>query len=276
VLAQLQFLSIWEVLMAIVDICVVAYVLYRALVLIRGTRAVQLIKGILLLLILAAASRFLRLYTVNWLLEKAQVMLLVALPIVFQPELRRALEQLGRGRLFARSFLAIGEEEWVRIIGEVATAVGTLSRHRLGALIVVERETGLNEVIENGTRIDALVSNDLLVNLFVPNTPLHDGAAVLRGDRVMAAGCFLPLTENPEVDRSVGTRHRAAIGITEHSDAVSVVVSEETGVISLANGGKLYRELDVKALREMLTTLCVPSRRAGGVRPFGLGGRSGG
>lgn len=257
--------------MAIVDITVVAYVLYRVLVLIRGTRAVQLIKGVILLLILVTASRFLRLYTVNWLLEQAQVMLLVALPVVFQPELRRALEQLGRGRLFARSFLVMGEEEWGRVIKEIVEAAETLSRHKLGALIIIERETGLNEVVETGTRLEGLVSAELLINLFVPNTPLHDGAVIIRGDRILAAGCFLPLTENPDIDRAIGTRHRAAIGITEHSDCVSVVVSEETGIISLANAGKLGRYFDEKTLREMLTALCAPSRQPGGLH-FGLGG----
>ena len=270
-LAQLQFLSIWDIVMAIVDITVVAYVLYRVLVLIRGTRAVQLIKGVILLLILVTASRFLRLYTVNWLLEQAQVMLLVALPIVFQPELRRALEQLGRGRLFARSFLIMGEEEWGRVINEIVLAAETLAQHKLGALIVIERETGLNEVVETGTRLEGLVSADLLINLFVPNTPLHDGAVIIRGDRILAAGCFLPLTENADIDRAIGTRHRAAIGITEHSDCVSVVVSEETGIISLANAGKLGRYFDEKTLREMLTALCAPSRQPGGLH-FGLGG----
>lgn len=257
--------------MAIVDIAVVAYVLYRVLVLIRGTRAVQLIKGVILLLILVTASRFLRLYTVNWLLEQAQVMLLVALPIVFQPELRRALEQLGRGRLFARSFLIMGEEEWARVINEIVLAAETLASHKLGALIVIERETGLNEVVETGTRLESLVSADLLINLFVPNTPLHDGAVIIRGDRILAAGCFLPLTENPDIDRAIGTRHRAAIGITEHSDCVSVVVSEETGIISLANAGKLGRYFDEKTLREMLTALCAPSHQPGGFH-LGLGG----
>ena len=270
-LAQLQFLGIWDIVMAIVDIAVVAYVLYRVLVLIRGTRAVQLIKGVILLLILVTASRFLRLYTVNWLLGQAQVMLFVALPIVFQPELRRALEQLGRGRLFAHSFLIMGDEEWNRLINEVVLAVRTLARHKLGALIVIERETGLNEVVETGTRVDGLVSADLLINVFVPNTPLHDGAVVVRGDRILAASCYLPLTENPDVDRAIGTRHRAAIGITEHSDCVSVVVSEETGIISIANAGKLVRYLDEKALREMLTSLCAPSRQTGGIH-LGLGG----
>ncbi len=271
-LDQVRFSTAWDIVGALIDIAIVAFVFYKLFTLIRGTRAVQLLKGILVLLVATSVSRWLHLYTIHWLLQNVQVMLVVALPIVFQPELRRALEQLGRGRLFTRPLSQLGEEAVNRLVGEIARAVEILARNRVGALIVVERETGLNDLIETGSRIDGLVSADLLVNVFIPNTPLHDGAVIIRGDRVMAAGCFLPLSEALEVSRELGTRHRAALGVTEATDALCVVVSEETGSVSLASGGKLMRNLDDKTLRELLTALLLPARPA----PFGWFSRGAG
>lgn len=248
-------LGLLDVIAAAVDIAVVSYVLYRLFVLIRGTRAVQLLKGVIVLLAVSTLSRWLRLYTVNWLLAQAQVALIVALPVVFQPELRRALEQLGRGRLFRSPPPVLGEAEFQRLVGEIIKAVQVLTRNRIGALIVLERETRLGEVLDTGTKLDGLLSSEFLVNIFIPKTPLHDGAVIVRGNRVLAAGCVLPLTENPDLSKELGTRHRAAIGITEQSDALALTVSEETGVISLANAGKLIRHLDERTLQEMLTAL---------------------
>ncbi|MDP2871868.1 MAG: diadenylate cyclase CdaA [Bacillota bacterium] len=253
-LAQLRLMGFWDIVRTVLDISIVAYVLYRLLLLIRGTRAVQLIKGVTVLFIASWASELLNLSAVRFLLDKAQVALVVALPIVFQPELRRALEQLGRGGFIVRT-PQLGEEELVRVIADVVRAVGVLSKNKTGALIVLERESGLKEVAETGTAIDGRVSAELLINIFMPHTPLEDGAVLIRGNRVIAAGCFLPLSENPDLSRDLGARHRAAIGLTEESDALVVVVSEETGAISLANAGKLIRHLDQETLNEMLSAM---------------------
>ncbi|NPV43948.1 Cyclic di-AMP synthase CdaA [Koleobacter methoxysyntrophicus] len=241
--------------MDLIDIAIVAYVAYRAILLIRGTRAVQLIKGLAVLIISTKASEWLGLYTINWLLRNTMTVGVIALLIVFQPELRRALEQLGRGGFLVNPFFSISEEEINKLINELAHAVQVFTKNKMGALIVLERNTGLNEVIETGIEIGGKVTAELLVNIFIPNTPLHDGAVVIRNDKIMAAGCFLPLTENPNLSKELGTRHRAALGITEQSDAVSIIVSEETGVISVAVDGKLTRYLDIKTFKEMIKNL---------------------
>jgi len=246
-----DFRVIWDTL----DIIIVAYVLYRLFLLIRGTRAVQLVKGIVVLLLAGIAARWLELTTVVFILTYVQMALIVAVPVVFQPELRRALEQLGRGRLFSHAASALPEPELAKVIEEVTTACDVLARNKIGALIAIERDTGLKDIAETGTHIDGLVSSPFIINLFVPNAPLHDGAIIVRGNRIVAAGCFLPLSENPDLSRELGTRHRAAVGLTEQSDALVLVVSEETGAISLASGGKLMRRLDDANLREMLRNL---------------------
>ncbi|HCJ11077.1 MAG TPA: TIGR00159 family protein [Clostridiales bacterium] len=260
---------IWDTL----DIAIVAYIIYRLFLLIRGTRAVQLVKGLFVLLLVGVAARILELTTVIYILDYVQMALIVAVPVVFQPELRRALEQLGRvgrGGLFA-SAVTLPEAEVARVIDDIATACDVLGRNKIGALIVVERETGLKDIAETGTAIDGLVSSAFLINIFVPNAPLHDGAVIIRGNRVAAAGCFLPLSENPDLSRELGTRHRAAVGMTEQSDALVVVVSEETGWISLANAGKLIRHLDDATLREMLENLMKTETSAPApFRPLGL------
>ncbi len=242
-----------------VDIGIVAYGFYRLFLLIRGTRAVQLVKGIIAVLIAVPVSRWLRLNATHYVLQQIQVMLVVALPIVFQPELRRALETIGQGKFFSSESLLRQHEEtdWGRVVDEVARAADHLGRSRTGALIVLERTTGLNEYVATGIPIDARVSSALLENLFVPNTPLHDGACIVRSDRVVAAAAFLPLTESAQPGSELGSRHRAALGISEQSDAVVVAVSEETGWISLAVEGRLHRRLEDRALREILTRLLV-------------------
>ncbi|TDA66962.1 MAG: TIGR00159 family protein [Clostridia bacterium] len=242
-----------------VDVGVVAYVIYRGLVLIRGTRAGQLVQGLAVLVIVAFLSDRLGLTTINWILDQLGLVIMVALPVVFQPELRRALAYLGRGNILARSFSFLGVEDVSRLIKELVRTVGVLAKNRTGALIILERETRLNDYIETGIKIDGVVSAEFLVNIFMPRTPLHDGAAIIRGDRVVAAGCFLPLTDSPYLSRQLGTRHRAALGITEIADAVAVVVSEETGTISVAEGGKLTRYLEEKNLQQMLEDLLLPA-----------------
>lgn len=249
------------------DIVIVAFVLYRLLVLIRGTRAVQLLKGIVVILIATALSNLLHLVALNWLLNKLFTVGLIAIPILFQPELRRALEQLGRGGFFTFSLTAGGVEELQKMSAEIVKATQVLAKNKIGALMIIERKTGLTEYIETGTLIEALVSTELLINTFIPNTPLHDGAAVIRGSRMVAAGCFLPLTDNRSLDRKLGTRHRAAIGVTEQSDALAVVVSEETGQVSLAIDGVLNENLSESALVELLHSQLI-RKRSGALQLF--------
>lgn len=244
--------------LSVMDIVIVAYGFYRLFLLIRGTRAVQLIKGIAVLLIAVPVSKLLHLYTTHMLLVQIQTMLVVALPIVFQPELRRALEHLGQGRFISEGFLGHEEMDYTRLIDEISRAAERLSRTRTGALFVIERKTGLNEYAATGTEIGAVVTSALLENIFVPNTPLHDGAAIIRGNRVIAAAAFLPLTDSAQPGSELGSRHRAAIGISEQSDAIAIAVSEETGWVSVAVQGRLYRRLEDRALKEMLLRLIQP------------------
>ena len=235
----------------VIDISIVAFVLYKLLLLIRETRAEQVLKGLAILLFATKLSEVLQFNTIYWILKNTATVGVIALLIVFQPELRRALEQIGRGQLFDRLFLRDDMDPSI-LINEVVRSVQNLARMKVGALIVIERKTGINEIIETGVKIDGELSSALLENIFVVNTPLHDGAVVLRGDRIAAGRCFLPLIENNIISKQLGTRHRAAIGITEVSDAIAIVVSEETGVISIADNGKLTRYLDAKALKEIL------------------------
>lgn len=241
-------IGIWDM----VDMAIVAFVFYKLFMLIRETRAEQLIKGILVLLIATPLSGALQLHVINWILRNTMTVGMIALLIVFQPELRRALEYIGRTKFLTKSIADVEQEEIERLVEEVGEATASLSRQKIGALIVMEKETGLNEVIETGTLITGLVSRALLINIFIPNTPLHDGAVVIRKSRIMAAGCFLPLTDHVDLNRELGTRHRAAMGITEKSDALVVVVSEETGAISMAENGKLVRYLDVETLKKRI------------------------
>ncbi|KIL36370.1 membrane protein [Cohnella kolymensis] len=230
----------------IVDILIVSYIIYRLILLVRGTRAVQLLRGIVLLVLTWAISTWLNLYTLNWLMNQMFTWGVVAVLIIFQPELRRALEQLGRGKLFTRS--TPEEQDVSHGINEVMKSVNYLSRRKIGALIVFERETGINDYIESGIKMDSNLSSELLINVFIPNTPLHDGAVIIRGNQIMAAGCYLPLSENPFISKELGTRHRAAIGVTEVCDAISVVVSEETGQVSLSINGQVVRDIKEESL----------------------------
>ncbi|KPU27247.1 membrane protein [Caloranaerobacter sp. TR13] len=241
----------------IIDIAIVAFAFYKLFMLIRETRAEQLIKGIIVLLVATKVSEWLQLFTINWILERTMTVGVIALLIVFQPELRRALEYIGRSRFLTKPIIEIEDEDIRNIINEILEAVASLSRQKIGALIVLERTTGLNEVAETGTLINGKVSSGLLINIFIPNTPLHDGAVIIKDDIVKAAGCFLPLTENMNLSKDLGTRHRAALGITEKSDALAIIVSEETGVISIADNGKLSRYVDIKTLEKILEDIYI-------------------
>ncbi|HYE08540.1 MAG TPA: diadenylate cyclase CdaA [Patescibacteria group bacterium] len=243
----LPYLKSWN---TYVDIFIIAIIIYKVMDLIKETRAEQLIKGIAMLIIATRVSEMLGLHTVYWLLKNAMTVGFIAILIIFQPELRRALEHLGRGKFFTKGDVL--EQELDILLEEINKAVLQLSKTKTGAIIILEQETGLNEHLETGTHIDSSVTGELLINLFVPNTPLHDGALIIRKNRIAAAGCFLPLTQNQNLSKELGTRHRAALGITEISDALAIVVSEETGVVSFAMEGKLARYLDAKSLKEIV------------------------
>jgi diadenylate cyclase len=219
--------------------------------LIKETRAEQLLKGILLILLLIPISSILQLTMLEWILNKTITIGILSIIIIFQPEIRRVLEHLGRSAFNDRHILE-NEEIMEKVVNNVAEAVDNLSKSKTGALIVIENRTGLGEVISTGTKLDAVVSSAILENIFVVNTPLHDGATIIRSDRIIAAGCFLPLTSSENISKSLGTRHRAGIGISENSDALTIIVSEETGTISLAVNGKLTRNYTKERLNDIL------------------------
>ena len=231
----------------LIDIGIVSYIIYKLILLVRGTRAVQLIKGIFVLVATWAISTWLNLYTLKWLMNQMFTFGVVTVLVIFQPELRRALEQLGRGKLFARTS-SVDRDQLNERITDLIRSVQFMSKRRIGALIVFERNTGLSELIESGIKMESRISSELLINIFTPNTPLHDGAVIIRGHQIMAAACYLPLSENPFISKELGTRHRAAIGVSEVTDAVSVVVSEETGQITLAVGGMIVRDIKEESL----------------------------
>jgi len=236
--------SWWDLL----DILIVAFIIYELLQFIRGTHAVQMALGALLLVVLYWVSRLFDLETVNWLLRTLMPYLVFGLIVVFQAEIRKVLAHLGKTPLLG-AFTAERREE---VLDEMVLATTTLASQRTGALVVIEREMGLRSFIETGIALDAFVTYDLLISIFNPGTPLHDGAVIVQGNRIAAAACFLPLTVNPELSRQLGSRHRAAIGVTEDTDALAIVVSEETGTISLVAGGRIQRGLDAGALKQAL------------------------
>ena len=235
----------------IIDILVVTVIIYELLMLTRQTRGSAVLKGLLLLLLIVGASNLLGLTALNWLLMAVLKNGALVLVILFQPELRKALEQMGRGAIIDKKRREVPDDQ-EHIITEIIQCLTDLSRRRVGALIVFERKTGLKDVIETGISIDAEISAALLENIFEPNTPLHDGAVVIRGPRVMAGACILTLTEGRGISHELGTRHRAAIGISETTDALVLIVSEETGIISMAKGGHLVRHLDEASLHQIL------------------------
>ena len=235
----------------IIDILVVTVIIYELLMLTRQTRGSAVLKGLLLLLLIVGDSNLLGLTALNWLLMAVLKNGALVLVILFQPELRKALEQMGRGAIIDKKRREVPDDQ-EHIITEIIQCLTDLSRRRVGALIVFERKTGLKDVIETGISIDAEISAALLENIFEPNTPLHDGAVIVRGDRVVAAACLLRLSDTTGVGRDLGTRHRAGLGMSEVSDATVFIVSEETGIISMAESGHLVRHLDEGSLRQIL------------------------
>ena len=235
-----------------VDIGIIAFVIYRIIDLVRGTRAARMLVGLFVVFLAYLSSQFFDLYTLNWVLDNFLSSILLVIVVIFQNDIRRALTQVGSGSFFGSEFGMQGHD-----LEEIVRAVVTLAGKRIGALIVFEREVGLNEYVEGGTAIDAQIGKELIASVFVPTSPIHDGSLIVRGGRVAAAGCFLPLTTNPNVSKTLGTRHRAAIGLTEETDALAIVVSEEEGSISLVSGGRITRDLDAGGLRSMLQKLLV-------------------
>lgn len=240
-----------------IDILAVAYLLYSVLGFIRDTRAAQLVKGLLIFVAVFFISEFMNLHMLNWLLRGVLTVGLIAAVVVFQPELRRGLEYLGRGRFLRFLSSSNTPDKSKQMIADIVAAVDHCSQTQTGALLVIERETALSDIAESGVEVDAAISAELIGNLFYEGSPLHDGAVIIRGNRIYAAGCVLPLTDNKTLSTELGTRHRAGIGITEHSDALVIIVSEETGIISLAEYGQLLRYVDDKAVEKKLLSIYI-------------------
>lgn len=245
------------------DILIVAFAVYQIILALRGTRAFQMLLGLALLYLASRVSLRLGLVTVNWALSNLLAVWFLCIIILFQPELRRALASVGRRGSLLRAFSRYQE---AHMIDEVVRAVTSLAAKKIGAIIVVERDSRLTDSVDSGTTLDALVSRRMLESIFYPYSPLHDGAVIISRDRIVAAACFLPLSINPELPRDLGTRHRAAVGITEESDAIAIVISEETGMISLVAGGEILRNLDASTLRQRLSELLGPPLGAFGWR----------
>ena len=236
----------------VVDILIVAFVIYKILGFIVKTRAVQILKGVLVLVVALVVSDLLNLYTLNWLCKGAVAMGAVAILVVFQPELRRALEYMGRGSFMRPSLRQEDKEKVKHDVNQIVRAIDDFSANRVGALIVIEGQTLLEDMVETGTVLDATISEQLLGNIFYEGSPLHDGAVIIREGKIHAAGCVLPLTGSQKIGKNLGTRHRAGLGITEHCDALVLIVSEETGIISMARDGQMDRFLDKKTVEKQL------------------------
>lgn len=240
----------------IIDIAVIAYVIYQGIVFLRESRAGQLVKGLVILVVVFVIAKWWNLVTIQWALSKAIDFIIIAAAVIFQPELRRILERVGRTKLTATQLFDEQESVQAESIDKICKAAGFMQEKKIGALIVFERETQLGEIINTGTIVDAATSVSVVNNIFFPKSPLHDGAVIVRNGRIYAAGCILPLSSLDLSSSSMGTRHRAAIGMSENSDAVVLVVSEETGTISIAEGGKITRNYNaVTAAAELRTLL---------------------
>ena len=241
-------------LLKIVDVFIVWYVIYKAFTLIKGTKAVQLLKGLFVIVFAKIVTTLFGLDTMDWMLEEVIRWGFLAIIIIFQPEIRRGLEQIGRGKLFQRS-TSQQDEERNRLVEAMKKSVSYMAKRRIGALISIERETGLFEYIETGIKMNAELSSELLINIFIPNTPLHDGAVIIQKDKITASACYLPLSESAFISKELGTRHRAALGLSEVTDAITIVVSEETGAISITANGTLHRNLSSQEFEELLRNL---------------------
>ena len=234
-----------------VDVILMSIIIYRLLLIIKGTKAAHMLIGLGLLLMASLLSRYFELYTVDWMIQSFWAQIVIAIIILFQPEIRRALAQMGEAQIFKN--LTSAEE--LKSLDEIVRATVALANKKIGALIAIERDTSLKDFVEMGTPLDAKVTKEILLSIFHPTSPIHDGAVVIKGNRIVAAGCFLPITMGPDISKSLGTRHRAGLGLSEETDAVIVVVSEETGMVSMAIHGKFETHLDMGTLRDILTDL---------------------
>ncbi|MGJ3194403.1 diadenylate cyclase CdaA [Peribacillus frigoritolerans] len=250
---SLTNLTVWDYVVNFIDILLVWFVIYKLLTIIRGTKAIQLLKGIFVIVIVKSLSNLFGFNTLGWLMAQVMNWGVLAILVIFQPELRRALEQLGRGKLFARGTVP-EENQQERLVEEILKASTYMAKRRIGALITIEKGTELGDYVETGIPLKSYISSELLINIFIPNTPLHDGAVILQNNQVAAAACYLPLSESPFISKELGTRHRAAIGMSEVTDSLTIVVSEETGGISITKNGELYRDLNQESFRAMLTS----------------------
>ena len=254
-LGRLGGMNFPSVLTAVIDIAVVAFVVYKLMMLVKGTRAWQIMWGLGVFFLLVGVSELVNLRALHWLLNVFIPLGPVALVVLFYPELRHALEEIGRLKFLGRGFASLGSEDITALVDQLTKVSEDLSKASIGALIVIEREVGLDTIIATGSRMDALVSAELLRTIFHPGSPLHDGAVIIRGNRIVAAGCTLPLSDSPRLGTMIHTRHKAALGVSEQSDAVVLVVSEETGMISLSVEGTLFRGLELERTRTKLAEL---------------------
>ncbi|OFT09638.1 hypothetical protein HMPREF3094_00960 [Lactobacillus sp. HMSC24D01] len=240
-MTYLAALLTWRNFINLIDILVIWFLIYELMVLVRGTRAVQLFKGIIIIIVVKLISWYIGLTTVSWVMDQIINWGVIAMVVIFQPEIRRGLEHLGRGTMFTRTKTENEEEE--ALITQLDQAIQYMSKRRIGALIAIEMDTGLEEYIETGIPLDAKVTGALLINTFIPNTPLHDGAVIIKGGRIAVAAAYLPLSDSKLIPKELGTRHRAAVGISEVTDALTIVISEETGGVSITKDNELIRDM---------------------------------
>lgn len=249
----------WQNLVSLLDVLVVWYVIYMLMMLLRGTKAVQLFRGIVVIIFIKLASWYIVLETVSWIMDQVINWGIIAIIVIFQPEIRRGLEHLGRGSLFANYNRKENEAE-IKLVDALDQAIQYMSKRRIGALITVQMNTGLDDYIETGIPLDADVSGALLINIFIPNTPLHDGAVIIKDNRIAVAAAYLPLSESNLIPKELGTRHRAAVGISEVTDALTIVVSEETGGVTITKNNELIRDLTQQDYRKLLYNELVPTQ----------------
>ncbi|EEI22600.1 diadenylate cyclase CdaA [Limosilactobacillus fermentum] len=240
-MTYLAALLTWRNFINLIDILVIWFLIYELMILVRGTRAVQLFKGIIIIIVVKLISWYIGLTTVSWVMDQIINWGVIAMVVIFQPEIRRGLEHLGRGTMFTRTKTENEEEE--ALITQLDQAIQYMSKRRIGALIAIEMDTGLEEYIETGIPLDAEVTGALLINTFIPNTPLHDGAVIIKGGRIAVAAAYLPLSDSKLIPKELGTRHRAAVGISEVTDALTIVISEETGGVSITKDNELIRDM---------------------------------
>lgn len=252
-----ESLLTWQSLMNVLDILIVWYIIYRLIMLVRGTKAVQLVKGISLIILVRIVAGFFNLHTLTYFVDQILSWSVIGIIVIFQPEIRRGLEHLGRTPIFGGTTMS-EKQTAERMIKELDKAIQYMSKRRIGALITIQQKTGLEDYIETGIPLDADISGELLINIFIPNTPLHDGAVIIRNNKIAVAAAYLPLSDNSTIPKKLGTRHRAAVGISEVTDAITIVVSEETGGITITKNSQFMLDLTREEYLKYLTAQLVP------------------